>query len=485
MTTTTLSRPTRRSPRRARLAAAGVVLAIAAAGTAQAAEPATITLLGASPSYGSLVEVTKANGTKAKVRPSRYNYTIASAANSTLGVPTSASGFCVDTAHYIVSGRAYPVNLMTAADDPAMGTTSYREAGWLVAQSATMIPLAADAPLEAAAFQIAIWQLTGQITGDVPTSDARINTRAAELRALAMGKQLPTTLDVSLPSTPGCIDGSSTVTVTGTPGEIVNLAASPASATVTPAQVTIDETGTATAVLANPAGGQTSVEATASAPLAIRATKPVGLLNPQDQLLVAPRVLKDEATQTFESCGGVFLMPEPSQAGPTLDPTPAAPVAAPAPAAPVEAAPAAPLTPVPATEALSVPEAAAAPMAVAAPAAAMPGGEATYRIRVTNRTGKDARAVTVRQRLQTGLAGLSATGTASARASVSGTAITWTIPRLKAGQGVTLTATVSVDAALAGNLGRAEVDVRGLGRRAQVDSSTPVMRPVGPVDQGF
>lgn len=449
---------TRRIHHRALVTATAAALALAgAAATATAAEPATLRLMGSSPTYGSAVDVTLVGGRTIRVRPARYNYRIAHGGRVDL-----LNGFCVDTSHYFTTGRDYDVSLQTAADAPEMASGDYREAGWLVSQADRLITEASDAPREAGAIQIAVWQLTGQ-AADVPspTSDPGLNARVAQLRTIAEGMRVPEALDVSVTGPSTCAGEAATVTVTGTPGAVVDLEASPPTAAVTPARVVIDATGTATATLTSPGAGDVTLHASADAPVPVRATKLPGAANPQDQLLVLPGELTDEVTQPFVDCGVYLLGTPPAVTGPFPAPPPADPPAA-------EPAPASALG-----------------LDVGAPPVTSPGGTVAYRIRVSNDGTRPARGVVVRQALGPGLRPLTARGPAGSTRALGRRAVTWRIPRILPGRAVTLTSTVRVGRGLMGDIGRTGVTVRDAHHVLRAGAVTAVVRPVTPADQGF
>lgn len=465
--------PTSRAPHRARprrAVTAGLIITLAACAattSAAASEPATMRLTGASPAYPTAVPVTMADGTVRSVRPSRYHYAFTTAAGSTLGVPAVADGFCADTAHYVVSGRDYPVELQTAADTPLLATPGFREAGWLVARSREAIATAADPQLEAAAYQVAVWQLTGQAAaGDSPTGDARINARVRELRAGARGRSLPDAIDVDAVPQPTCRGVASPVTVTGAPGAEVALTASDG-ALVEPARVTLDATGTAHASLSLDGAGVATVTARMQAPRVVRAAKPAGALHPQDQILVVPGALEDSDSHAFQDCGGGYL---------SLPGLPA----------PIGAAPGGDGGPAPASAVVQdEPAPAADPVLAAASPVSLPGRDAAYRVVVRNTTGRAARGVVVRQALPRGAVARDAWGPRGTRVRVGTAGVTWTVPRLAPGASVLLRSTVAVPGDAAGGLMRADVRVRGLGPRARARVATSVLEPVTAADQGF
>jgi len=466
-------RPTIARAARAVAALVGALALLAAlAGSALAAEPATLRLMGSSPAYGAAVDVHSTSVGTIRVRPARYHYRIIQGAQT-----TDASGYCVDLAHFIGTGRDYPVELQTAADAPELGGPGFTEAGWLLSRSDDLIASAPDAQLEAAAIQVAIWQLTGQARDlGAPTGDAAINARVGALRAMASGRSLPSALAVAI-SGATCLGEPATVAVAGTPGTLVDLDVTSGQGTVTPAQVTVGDDGTAQAQLRSSAAGDVTVTATASAPLLVRATKLAGTSSPQDQLLLRPGTLTAQATHRFTACDLFTLAPPESRERPR----PAAPAAPGAPAAPAAPGPAAPGVPGPAPT-----DAAPLALAMSAPKIAAPGGVAVYRIRVANRGRTAARGVTVAQRLSRGLAALRARGPKGTTARVSRGAARWRLASLAPGRTAVLTLKVRVGRSLAGDVGRSTAAVRARGASAaRASGTTAVVRRVGKTDQGF
>ena len=454
----------KRSPRRragSAIAAAIGALALLAlfASSALASEPATFRLLGSAPIYSS-VQLHKADGGTVNVRPARYHYRITTAS----GV-TEASGNCVDLSHYITTGRDYQVNLESAADDPALGNPSFRAAGWLLSKADDLIGAADDPALEAGALQVAVWQLSGQARDlDAPSSDPALNARVAELRAAAAGRSVPSALAVSVAGGDTCLATPAAVTVTGTPGAVVDLAVTAGTGTISPARVTLDENGVAPAQLSSDVAGQVTVSATTSAPLLLRATKTPGQTTPQDQLFLRPRTLTETATHGFKDCGVVVFGPT----GPGLVVAP--PPVAPPPVAPAPVAPAEP------------------PLAIslASPRLAAPGGAAVYRLRVTNNGPRTARGVTVAQKVGSGLVPVKATGPRGTRSGVRRHAARWKVSALRAGRTATLTLKVRVARRLAGGISHSTASARGSGSaRAKDSGSTAIVRKVGKIEQGF
>lgn len=453
-----MSRPPRRRAGRAIAVAIGALALLAAfASSALASEPATFRLLGSSPIY-SAVDVHKAAGGTVNVRPARYHYRITTPA----GV-IEASGNCVDLSHYITTGRDYQVNLESAADDPALGNPSFLAAGWLLSQADDLIGSASNPALEAGALQVAIWQLSGQARDlDAPSSDPTLNARVAELRAAAAGRSVPSALAVSVDGGDTCTGSAAVVTVTGTPGAVVDLAVTAGTGTVSPEQVTIDETGAAQAQLSSSTVGQVSVTGTTSAPTLLRATKTPGQTTPQDQLFLRPGTLSQTATHTFKDCGGGVFLFGPSGPGTLIAPAPGAPAT---PAAPAE----------PPLE-----------ISLQSPRLAAPGGLAVYTLTVTNNGTRTARGVTVAQKVSRGLRPVSAKGPKGTSAGVGRHAARWRVSALRAGRSATLTLKVRVAKTLAGDIGHATASVKGAGSaRAKDTASTSIVRRVGKTEQGF
>lgn len=369
--------------------------------------------------------------------------------------------------HYITTGRDYQVDLQSAADAPELGSPEFLAAGWLLSQEEELIAVSANPGLEAGALQVAIWQLSGQARGlDAPTSSATLNVRVVALRTLAMGKRVPSALDVAIAASASgaCIDGAAAVNVTGTPGATVDLAVTAGAGTVAPAQVVLDDMGAASASVTSAAPGQVSVSATTSAPTLLRATKLAGQTAPQDQLYLRPGTLTDTAGVAFIDCGVFELAP----IGPSKPFEPDAP--APGPAAP--APPAAPAEP-------------ALALSLETPRLAAPGGVAVYHLTVTNNTARTARNVTVRQRLGRGVAAISARGPKGTRSSVGKGAAAWRVAALKPGRSATLTLKVRVGRRVAGGLARTTASASAAKATARTSGATAIVRKVGKTEQGF
>ncbi|MGE3141236.1 MAG: hypothetical protein AB7L91_19330 [Dehalococcoidia bacterium] len=445
----------------AAIGALAFLVVLALASTAQAAERATFRLLGSSPIY-SQVDVFKASGGSVGVRPARYHYRI-----TTPSGVVEASGHCVDLAHYIVTGRDYQVDLQTAADTPALATPEMLAAGWLLSQEDQLIAEAADPALEAGALQVAVWQLSGQArSGDAPSSSAALNARVNALKTWAMGKQVPSVLSVSLtePAGGACANVPASVTVTGTPGAVVDLSVTSGQASLAQSQVEIDATGVAQTAILAPNPGEVTVSATTSAPTLLRATKLAGQTSPQDQLYLRPGTLTDEASLTFADC----TIGELSPIGSFKPFDPVAPAPGGAPTAP-GAAPA------------------ADPIAVTldAPRMAAPGGVAVYHLTIRNSGPTARKGVTVRQKLGAGVAAIAAKGPKGARVRVAKGSAAWTLAKLAPGASAKLTLKVRVGRKVTGGIARTTVSATaGPKAKATAAAATAVVRKVGKAEQG-
>lgn len=468
-----MTRPSRPRLGRATASAVGaLVLSLSFAGSALASERATFRLLGSSPIYAGAVDVHKATGGSAHVRPARYHYRITT---GTPGTATEASGNCVDMANYIVTGRDYQVDLQTAADAPELASPAYLSAGWLQSQADALLAAAPNANFEAGAIQVAIWQLSGQARElDAPTSDAALNARVSELRALAAGRQIPSDLAVSMAGGGDtCLNTGAPISVSGTPGAVVDLSVTapgttaPA-ATVDPARVTIGPNGDASAVLRSATPGTVTVTATTSAPTLIRAVKLGGSSSPQDQLFLRPRTLTAQTQHTFIDCDLLFLSPDlPVSAAPSTPEPPIAPPGGPA------VAPQVPTPP-------------AVTMSLESPRTAAPGSVAVYRLRVTNSGTRVARGVRVTQHLGHGVSPLAARGPKGTSGRVARNAAGWTLAPLKAGRSTTLILTARVARSLAGDISTTTAALKGFDTAPGAESATTaVVRRVGPAEQGF
>ncbi|HTI35499.1 MAG TPA: hypothetical protein VL422_17625, partial [Miltoncostaea sp.] len=235
------------------LAVAAIVPAVASAAT-----PATLRLLGTDPALGRQITITAPDGATATGTPGWFRLRVTSAGQA----PVEFRGFCADLHHHIAAGTDYAVSMRTAADDASLTTGRSAESAWLLSQAESLIAAAPTASkgLEAAAIQVAVWQLSGEARETAPTSDAAVNARAAAIRALAAGRAIggPLTATPAMPR--GCAGRSAvTLSLTGTPGSTATLAVSAGAGVVSPAQVTFTAAGTAQASDTSASPGAVSV----------------------------------------------------------------------------------------------------------------------------------------------------------------------------------------------------------------------------------
>ncbi len=355
----------------ARIALAVAVLAALAIGAAGAsAAPGSIRALDLSaPSLGARVEVAAPGGGTFNADPGRALVRVSPAG----GTATQVLAWCVDPAHYISEGVDYPVDLQTPADTPELAGPGYAQAGWLIASSERMIADAADPGLEAAAIQVAVWQITGTAadTANVTTS-AALNARVAQIRALAAGRTIVTALELSAPAAAVDVGAPVTVTVSGTPGAVVDLAVTSGAATLSSAQVVVAPSGTVAVSLTPSAAGPVVVAASAQGGTLHRAARLAGRRTPQSMAYVTPATLSASAAIT------------------AVAPAPAPP-AAPAPPPAVVTAPVS-----------GVPARATLRLVKRAPARARQGGRIIYRLTITNVGTVIARNVVLRDRVPAG-----------------------------------------------------------------------------------
>ena len=281
--------PLRRTPPRRRRTRLALVALLAAAmllllGAATAlGSPGTMRLIDTSPSLGHDVTVTVPGGETFRVEPGRPLVQVTPSG----GAVIETSAWCVDWRRAIDEGVDYAVDLQTPADAPGLVGPAADETAWLIAHSDALIAAAASPGLEAAAIQVAVWQLTGQAadTGSA-TDDADLNARVAELRALAKGRSPVTSIALAGPGGALVAGIPATVTLSGTPGGQVDLQVSAGQAGLSATSVTLDAGGRAQVVVTPSAAGPVTLTARAEGGLLWRATHLAGASGPQDMAYV-------------------------------------------------------------------------------------------------------------------------------------------------------------------------------------------------------
>lgn len=215
------------------------------------------------------------------------------------GSAAVVSGWCVDPDHFMNENTDYQVDLQTPADTPALDTARYREAAWLMGEADGLIAVAPDPSLEAAAVQVAVWQLTGGAADITAVTDRPdLNSRVSALRALAAGRRPVTALAMSAAGGAVTTGSPATLNLTGTPGAVVDLAVTAGSATLSGTQVTLDANGVAQVTVTPAAPGDVTVQATAQGGALQRAARLPGRTAPQEMAVVTPVTLSATATVT-------------------------------------------------------------------------------------------------------------------------------------------------------------------------------------------
>ncbi len=418
------------------VALVGVALLPAAA---DAAQPASLRLLGSDPEYRS-VHLTTLDGRRVTASPGLFRLRITPAGGATV----ERRGFCADAHHAISGGTNYSVSLRTAADEPLLASARYGEAAWLVQQAEALVaaaPVSARA-LEAGALQVAVWQLTDQVRDSAPTDDAALDARAAGLRALAAGRAIGGPVTISHGDARGCAGRSAvTVRLTGRPGSTATLTASGGGA-VSPTQVRFDATGVAEAAVTSPAAGAVTVSAASDGGTLTRAARAsAGASTPQETIFVVPAGYAASTSVPFDDC----RVP--------LDAGPAVPLGTGVPGAPdgplsALSKPSPPTGSTPGTAAPRRPNQSSPTFTVTktGPARAMAGSRVTYRIRVRNRGRAPLRGLAVADDLPAGMS----LARIPSGSRLRGGRLVWTIGSLRPGRARSLAVTVRIDRGVTG-----------------------------------
>jgi uncharacterized repeat protein (TIGR01451 family) len=285
------------------LLALGALLALVVAVPARAATPAQIVLLATNPAYTPQVTVNlPGGGTSGLTSPGQFQLQVTPAG----GTPTVQQGFCVDTLNPIGENIPYQVSLQTAADDAELANPAHGEAAWLMQEADNLIAAAPNQGLEAGAIQTAIWMLLGEANLTTPTSDATLNARAQQLRALASGKKAAGPVSISAASSSTCAGSATTLTVTGTPGASATLAVTSGQGTLSASQVVFGPAGTATVNLSSASPGTVGVTVTSNGVQLTRAARLPGTgLEPQETGFVVPHTYTASVNVTFTACASI------------------------------------------------------------------------------------------------------------------------------------------------------------------------------------
>ena len=306
------------------------------------------------------------------------------------------------------------MDLQTAADAPVLATPGANSAAWLIQQTDALLAAAANKPLEAGAIQTAIWVVMGEAVPDNPTSDAAINTRTAELVALATGKGPAGPVAISATTASTCAGGpGTTLNLTGTPGASANLAVTAGTATLSASQVTFSAAGTASVTLTSGTVGSATVTVTSVGAELTRAVPAEGNV-PQQTAFLTPKTYTAQVSVAFTNCG------------PTITPT----------------QPTSPTTPKP-----SIAQAPSLSVVKTGKATALAGSGVPYTIVVRNTSKVIARSVVAVDTLPSGMAYLRS----SLRPVSIGKQIVWKLGNLAAGKSRTITVWLQAPTSISGS----------------------------------
>jgi uncharacterized repeat protein (TIGR01451 family) len=198
---------------------------------------------------------------------------------------TGYTGYCVDVNRHISEGSSYDVDLAWdgrpagGSDDLPALNGKRDEIAWLVQQTGTLLDEAGDQrAARAAAIQIVIWQILGQVRTVEPVSppelDEGVNAQVDQVRAALENRSgnVPQGLGLATSATSASVcagPASVTLTVTGTPNSTATLSIegqpSPPTAAFSGPGVSVDAaTGLATVRLGD--AGRHQVTLTSSTP---------------------------------------------------------------------------------------------------------------------------------------------------------------------------------------------------------------------------
>ncbi len=204
------------------------------------------------------------------------------------GTPTIQQAFCIDSLNPIGENTPYQVVLQTAADAPELANPAHAEAAWLMQEADNLIAASANPGLEAGAIQTAVWMILGEADSTTPTSDATLNARAQQVRALATGRKAAGPVGISAATASTCAGTATTLTVTGTPGASASLAVT--GGTLSANQVTFGANGTATVTLSSASAGTARVTVTSNGVQLTRVARIAGSgSEPQETGFVVPQ----------------------------------------------------------------------------------------------------------------------------------------------------------------------------------------------------
>jgi uncharacterized repeat protein (TIGR01451 family) len=413
---------------------AGVGL-VALAPSAMAATPATITLLPGGPTSASLT-VRTTTGATAVGALEWFRLRVTPAGTPSVEV----RGFCDDPEHVISPNRVYAVELRNADDAPDLASAGYSAVSYLLRRTPDLVAAAPDNKLEVAALQVAIWQLGGRVPLTGASNNAAVNTRAAELRAMATGAATPTAPAATTAAAQACAaSGRIEVAITGAPGARAAIQVAEGTATTSVPTVVIGRDGTASVTVRAATAGRSVVRVRVEAGVLTRAARPGnGTKGPQETVFVTPAENSIDVPVNFTNCavepgvepGGTPVTPP----AVTPAPTPTKPAETPTAPAPVNN---------PVTDPGTLQPTQTAPKLTVAkrgPASTRAGGTLRYSIVVKNTGSAAAENVKVDDTLP-----LTASVVSRGAASLRSGRLVWTVGRLAAGASRTLVVVLRAD----------------------------------------
>jgi uncharacterized repeat protein (TIGR01451 family) len=206
--------------------------------------------------------------------------------------PTGDTGYCVDVHRRIAEGSSYTVDLAWDGR-PAGGTDDLPalngkrdEIAWLIRNTEALLDEAGDKrAARAAAIQIVIWQILGQVRTTEPVSPAEldqgVNAQVDQVRAALHNRSgnVPQGLGLATSATSASVCGgpaSVTLTVTGTPNTTATLSIegqpSPPTAALSGPGVSVDlATGLATVSLGDTGRHQVTLTSSTPGPVQVLA----------------------------------------------------------------------------------------------------------------------------------------------------------------------------------------------------------------------
>lgn len=142
-----------------------------------------------------------------------------------------------------------------------LATPDDRAILWILENQTPRGAVTPDKQQQAAAAQVAIWLIRGQLNAANPTSDPGLNAAAISLAATARA-QTGTASSLSLNATTGAGSTSATISISAKPGAVVSLSVTSGPGSLSSSSVTVGSDGKASVELTASSGG-TTVSATA------------------------------------------------------------------------------------------------------------------------------------------------------------------------------------------------------------------------------